>query len=178
MNQWEELQLAATNGRVSRREFMRRAAALGVATSLASGVLAKAGYAQTPVKGGHLRLGSAGGSTTDSMYVRTCLGTVMINISTSIFDGLVEVDDKNQIQPELLETLEPQRRCDRVGVQRPQGITFSNGKTLDAHDVKSRATRPMACSTCATAGSSRRRGARPDGLHLAGGGALSRRLFL
>ena len=60
MNQWEELQRAATNGRVSRREFMRRAAALGVATSLASGVLAKAGYAQTPVKGGNLRVGIAG----------------------------------------------------------------------------------------------------------------------
>ena len=91
MNQWEELQQAATNGRVSRREFMRRAAALGVATSLASGVLAKAGYAQTPVKGGNLRVGIAGGSTTDSMDITTYTDTTMINISTSVFDGLVEM---------------------------------------------------------------------------------------
>src|SRR5262245_66548634 len=86
---------------------MHRAAGLGVATSLASGVLSKAGFAQTPVKGGTLRIGMAGGSTTDSMDVRTYLDTVMINISTSIFDGLVEVTDKNEIKPELLESLEP-----------------------------------------------------------------------
>jgi peptide/nickel transport system substrate-binding protein len=135
MNQWEELQRAVNNGRVSRREFMRRAAALGVATSLASGVLAKAGFAQTPVKGGHLRIGAAGGSTTDSMDVRTYLDTVIINISTSIFDGLVEVDDKNQIQPELLETLEPSDDATEWVCNVRKGITFSNGKTLDADDI-------------------------------------------
>src|SRR5688572_32302895 len=135
MNQWEELQVAATNGRVSRREFMRRAAALGVATSLASGVLAKAGYAQTPVKGGTLRVGIAGGSTTDSLDIRTYTDTTMINVSTSVYDGLVEVDDKNQIQPELLESLEPSDDATEWVCNVRKGITFSNGKTLDAEDI-------------------------------------------
>lgn len=135
MNQWEELQRAASNGRVGRREFMRRAAALGIATSLASGVLAKAGYAQTPVKGGNLRVGIAGGSTTDSVDITTYTDTTMINISTSVFDGLVEVDDKNQIQPELFETLEPSDNALEWVCNVRKGITFSNGKTLDADDV-------------------------------------------
>lgn len=135
MNQWEELQRAVGNGRVGRREFMRRAAALGVATSLATGVLAKAGFAQTPVKGGHLRIGIAGGSTTDSMDITTYTDTTMINISTSVFDGLVEVDDKNQIQPELFETLEPSDNAEEWVCNVRKGITFSNGKTLDADDV-------------------------------------------
>ncbi|WP_284735919.1 ABC transporter substrate-binding protein [Dongia deserti] len=135
MNQWDELQRAVTNGRVSRREFMRRAAALGVATSIASGVLAKAGFAQTPVKGGHLRVGIAGGSTTDSLDIRTYTDTTMINISTSIYDGLVEVDAKNQIQPELFETLEPSDDATEWVCNVRKGITFSNGKTLDADDV-------------------------------------------
>ena len=135
MNQWEELQHAATNGRVSRREFMRRAAALGIATSLASGVLAKAGYAQTPVKGGTLRVGIAGGSTTDSLDIRTYTDTTMINISTSVYDGLVEVDEKNQIKPELFETLEPSDNAQEWVCNVRKGITFSNGKTLDADDV-------------------------------------------
>ncbi|HWA48502.1 MAG TPA: ABC transporter substrate-binding protein [Dongiaceae bacterium] len=135
MNQWEELQSAAMSGRVSRREFMRRATALGVATSLASGVLAKAGYAQTPVKGGTLRVGIAGGSTTDSLDIRTYTDTTMINVSTSIYDGFVEVDDKNQIQPELLESLEPSDDATEWVCNVRQGITFSNGKTLDAEDI-------------------------------------------
>lgn len=135
MNQWDELQQAARSGRVSRREFMRRAAALGVATSLASGVLAKAGYAQTPVKGGTLRVGIAGGSTTDSLDITTYTDTVMINVSTSIWDGLVEVDDKNQIQPELLETLEPNADATEWVCNVRKGVTFSNGKTLDADDI-------------------------------------------
>jgi peptide/nickel transport system substrate-binding protein len=135
MNQWEELQRAVTDGRVSRREFMRRAAALGVATSLASGVLAKAGFAATPTKGGTLKIGMAGGSTTDSMDVTTYTDTTIINISTSVFDGLVEVDDKNQIQPELLETLEPSDNAQEWVCNVRKGITFSNGKTLDADDI-------------------------------------------
>ncbi len=135
MNQWEELQSAAINGRVSRREFMRRATALGVATSLASGVLAKAGYAQTPVKGGTLRVGIAGGSTTDNLDITTYTDTTMINVSTSVFDGLVEVDDKNQIQPELLESLEPSDDATEWVCNVRKGITFSNGKTLDADDI-------------------------------------------
>src|SRR5919109_1710354 len=135
MNQWEELQRAAQNGRVSRREFMRRAAALGVATSLASGVLAKAGFAATPVKGGTLRIGIAGGSTTDSMDVTTYTDTTIINISTSVFDGLVEVDDKNQIQPELLESFEPSDNAQEWVCNVRKGITFSNGKALDAEDI-------------------------------------------
>jgi peptide/nickel transport system substrate-binding protein len=135
MNQWEELQRAVTNGRVSRREFMRRAAALGVATSLASGVLAKAGFADMPVKGGTLKVGIAGGSTTDSMDITTYTDSTMINISTSVFDGLVEVDDKNQIKPELLESLEPSDNAQEWVCNVRKGITFSNGKTLDADDI-------------------------------------------
>lgn len=34
MNQWEELQRAAFGKRISRRDFMRRATALGVSTAL------------------------------------------------------------------------------------------------------------------------------------------------
>jgi peptide/nickel transport system substrate-binding protein len=69
------------------------------------------------------------------MDVRTYLDTVMINISTSIFDGLVEVDDKNQIKPELLESLEPSDNAQEWVCNVRKGITFSNGKTLDADDI-------------------------------------------
>lgn len=42
-------------GKISRREFMGRAAALGVTTALASTMASKALKAAVPKKGGHLR---------------------------------------------------------------------------------------------------------------------------
>ncbi len=54
-------------GRISRREFMGRASALGLTIALASTLLTEAGVAQTPKKGGSARFGLAQGATTDTM---------------------------------------------------------------------------------------------------------------
>ena len=53
-------------GRLSRRDFLGRAAALGVSTALAT-TLAGRALAETPVKGGVLRAGMQGGDATDSL---------------------------------------------------------------------------------------------------------------
>ena len=61
---------------------MRRAAALGITTTLASGILSSAGYAKdTPKKGGLFRLGMEGGSPSDSLDPRTYADSVMIAAS-------------------------------------------------------------------------------------------------
>ena len=54
------------NGRISRREFMGRAAALGVAAATATSILSKASVAATPKRGGSARFGLAHGATTDT----------------------------------------------------------------------------------------------------------------
>src|SRR5260370_8287431 len=54
-------------GRISRREFMGRAAALGVTTALASTMLSEAGVAATPKQGGSARFGLAHGAATDTL---------------------------------------------------------------------------------------------------------------
>ena len=43
--------LQAKKGRISRREFIGRATALGIAATAASGILSKAGVAATPKRG-------------------------------------------------------------------------------------------------------------------------------
>jgi len=53
--------------RISRREFMTRASALGLRASLSPAVLTTSAHAQKPKKGGRLRRGIAGGSGTDSL---------------------------------------------------------------------------------------------------------------
>ena len=85
MNRWDELQLAAFEGKIGRRDFMRRAAALGITTTLASGILSSAGYAaDTPKKGGLFRLGMEGGSPSDSLDPRTYADSVMIHASLTV----------------------------------------------------------------------------------------------
>ncbi len=78
MDNWDQLQKAMASGRLSRREFIGRAAALGIATSLSSGILATSAFAETPKKGGTLRLGMEGGSPSDSLDPRTYADSVMI----------------------------------------------------------------------------------------------------
>lgn len=49
-------------GKISRREFIGRAVALGATTALATTMASKALKAATPKKGGHMRIGIGAGS--------------------------------------------------------------------------------------------------------------------
>ncbi len=51
----------------SRRDFMGRAAALGVGAIAANSMIATAVRAAGPVKGGHLKMGLQGGESTNSL---------------------------------------------------------------------------------------------------------------
>jgi peptide/nickel transport system substrate-binding protein len=135
MNRWDELQLAAFEGKIGRRDFMRRAAALGVTTTLASGILSSAGYAaDTPKKGGLFRLGMEGGSPSDSLDPRTYADSVMIGASLAVCNCLVEFDAAGNPTGELFESWEVKPGAKEWVFNVRKDITFSNGKTLDADD--------------------------------------------
>lgn len=54
-------------GRLSRREFLGHAMALGVSATLANSILASVARAQGPVRGGIIRGGVSGAGATDSL---------------------------------------------------------------------------------------------------------------
>ncbi len=134
MDNWEQLQQAVLTGRMTRRDFISRAAALGIGTSLATGILAKAGYAATPKKGGTLRLGMEGGSPSDSLDPRTYADSVMIAASLSCMNCLIEFDSTGNPTGELFESWEVKPGAAEWVFNVRKGIKFSNGKTLDAED--------------------------------------------
>jgi peptide/nickel transport system substrate-binding protein len=134
MNRWEELQQAAMNGRLSRRQFMAHAAALGVTTSLATGVLAKAGYADEPKKGGTLNIGIAGGSTTDSLDVTTYTDSMAFNTAFTMMNQLIETDPNNKQIPSLFKSWEASDGA-KKWVFKVEQAEFHNGKSLDADDI-------------------------------------------
>ena len=124
-------------GRIARRGFLGRAAALGASTALVASLLGRveAHAAETPVGGGHLRLGLAGGSTTDSLDPRSYNDSVMNDVGHALFNGLVEWGQDGTPVPELAESWEVKPGAAEWIFNIRKGVTFGNGKTLDADDV-------------------------------------------
>ncbi len=125
----------AKKGNLSRRDFMQLALATGIAIPAASTMFSNARAAEEPKKGGTLRLGVEGGSASDSLDPRTYADTVMIAASLCVMNGLVEFDNAGNPTGELLESWEAKPGAAEWVFNVRQGVTFSNGKTLDADDI-------------------------------------------
>src|SRR5271165_6030735 len=124
-------------GAISRREFMGRAAALGASSVAISTMLESSARAaaDTPTKGGVLRLGLAGGSTTDSVDVTSYNDSVMIDVSHGLFNGLVEWGQDGKPHPELAESFEPKNDAKDWIFNLRKGVKFSNGQEFTADDA-------------------------------------------
>jgi peptide/nickel transport system substrate-binding protein len=135
MKDWDQLTKTMSAARMGRREFMGRAAALGVSTALASGVLASGGHAEEPRKGGTLKLGMSGGSTSDSLNPITYTDMVSLNQAWQVMNGLVEITPDMQAKGELLESWEAKPGATEWVFNVRKGVQFHNGKPLDADDI-------------------------------------------
>lgn len=133
MSGYENLIAAAKAGRLTRRSFLEGAASLGIASSLALPTWETAHAAQ-PQKGGHFRIGSAQGQTTDTLDPGTFTGSMRL-LAGSVCNYLAEVNAKGEVIPELAEAIEPNAQYDQFIVKLKKTIEFHNGKTLSAADV-------------------------------------------
>ncbi len=129
----QKLQKRVTNGGMSRREFMKAAAVMGLAAA-APALYAKAAYA-TPKRGGVYRLGLGSANTGDNMDSGTNSDVFMINMGHgAVRNCVVEVDADGKAIPELAESLEPSADAATWVVKVRKGVEFHSGKTLDADD--------------------------------------------
>ncbi len=123
-------------GKISRREFISRMSALGLAAAVAPMGFPSMAAAEGPKRGGRLRVGMAGGSTTDSLDPATITDMMMQSLSVGqLRNSLVEIDNENNAIPELAESWEPSKDAKTWVFKLRQGVTFHNGKTMDADDV-------------------------------------------
>ena len=126
---------AFNEGRISRRELLKRATVLGVAAALPAGLLARDAAAAAPKRGGHLRIGSVQGSTTDTLDPAT-LSSGFVNLLWYTIHGqLTEVNAEGQLEPLLAEAYEPVGGPDKWAFELRKGVEFHNGKTVDSDDV-------------------------------------------
>ena len=116
---------------VDRRELLAGAAALGLSTAFAQPTLA----ADTPKKGGTLRLGMEGGSASDSLDPRTYADSIPIQYAAALWNYLVEIDAKGNATPELAESWEAKAGAAEWTFKLRTGVHFTSGKEFDADDA-------------------------------------------
>src|SRR5690606_22300750 len=78
-NELEFLSRYVAKGKLSRRDFLGRAAALGVSATFANNLLASAARAEGPIKGGHLKAGLQGGESSNVLDPALNLSQVNFN---------------------------------------------------------------------------------------------------
>ena len=133
--QHKQLERWFREGKLTRREFINRMSALGLAAAVSPALLARPVQADTPKKGGRLVIGAAGGSTTDSLDPSTIPDTMPMHTNWSLRNNLVEIDADGNPVPELAESWEASSDAAAWYFNIRKGVTFHNGKTLDAQDV-------------------------------------------
>jgi len=122
-------------GQISRREFIARLSALGIAATVSPLLIPKKTAAAVPKKGGDFKMGITGGSTTDSMDPATFTSNMNQNINWQIRNNLVEVDHNFNAIPELAESWDATPDAKVWSFKLRKGVEFHNGKTMTAEDV-------------------------------------------
>ncbi len=135
MSKLKELELLLTEGKITRREFLARVSALGLAAAVSPALLTTSAHAATPKRGGRVKLGSAGNSTTDSMDPGTLAHTMPQVVNQTMRSNLVEISYDGAPVPELAESWEASHGAAKWVFKLRRGVEFHNGKTMDAEDV-------------------------------------------
>jgi peptide/nickel transport system substrate-binding protein len=132
----EFLAREAVRGRLDRREFLGRAAALGLTLPVASKLLSSTALAQGPQKGGDLIVGLVGGEATNSLDPATWLSQVPQIFGKTWGETLVYASPIDASPtPMLAESWQTSDDGKEWRFRIRKGVTFHDGKPLTPDDV-------------------------------------------
>ncbi len=121
-------------GRMSRREFLGRSTALGLALGAGSGLFSRA-HAATPQKGGHMRLAMGHGSTSDTRDPATITNGLQWVVTYGVANTLTELDAQGNLVPSLATEWDSSPDAKVWTFKLRDGVEFHNGKTMTVEDV-------------------------------------------
>lgn len=130
----ETRQKLLTERQISRRSFITSAMAAGIVLPTAMSMADKA-MAQTPKKGGTLKIGMGHGSTTDSLDPATYENGMMQNVGYLWGNTLTEIAPNGDLVGDLAEGWEATPDATEWRFKLRSGVTFHNGKTMTTEDV-------------------------------------------
>jgi peptide/nickel transport system substrate-binding protein len=131
----DHLSSLVVSGRLSRRDFLGRAAALGVTALSANTLLAGAARAQAPAKGGILKAGMVGGAATDSQDPATWASQVPYTIGRCWGEQMLETSPTGEIEHRLAEEYSASDDAKVWTFKIRKGVQFHNGKEMTPADV-------------------------------------------
>ena len=129
---------ALSTGGMTRREAIKWLTTMGVSVVTAGSLitsLGKTAFAATPKRGGILRVTSSAASVKDTLDPARFSFAGDYCRGFTFFNGLTRLDTNAQAQPELASSFEPNADATQWVFKLRKGVSFHNGKTLDADDV-------------------------------------------
>jgi len=133
-NSLDWMRTESSRGQMRRREFIQLALAAGLSVPVAEAMFCQA-LADTPKKGGRLRLAISWGSTSDGLDPALFQNNFLFTLGLSMRSLLTQVDEKGDIGTDLAESFEPSNGAKVWTFKMRTGVTFHNGKPLTAGDV-------------------------------------------
>ena len=130
-NELDFLSRRVAKGKLSRRDFLGRAAALGVSATFANSLLASAARAEGPVKGGIIKAGLVGGESTNSLDPALFMTQVPQIFSKQWGEMIVELAPDGGIEYRIAEEIGASDDAKTWTLKIRDGIEFHNGKTVD-----------------------------------------------
>ncbi|MGB5214203.1 MAG: ABC transporter substrate-binding protein, partial [Anderseniella sp.] len=121
-------------GCISRREFLGRAGALGIAATLGTTMIESA-LAAAPKKGGHMRLAMGHGATTDTQDPAVIENGLQWVVAYAVANTLTELAPNGDLLPALATEWSASPDAKIWTFKLRKGVEFHNGKTMTADDV-------------------------------------------
>ena len=136
MKQLEDLQRRLSEGKLDRREFIKRATALGLASAIPGVTLTEEARAAARQRGGRLRQGLSSGSVSDTLFgVLGAGGPHQTNVQWQLLNNVTEITADGEVVGELAQSWEASDDATQWVFKLRKGVEFHNGKTLEAEDV-------------------------------------------
>jgi peptide/nickel transport system substrate-binding protein len=135
MDELAYLSSLVAKGRMSRRDFLGRSAALGVGLVAAGSLLSTAARAEGPVKGGTIKIGMQGGASTDTLDPGLATNQVTAIVNHLWGETLVWLAPDGSPVPVLAEEWSASADARTWTFKIRKGVQFHDGRTLTAADV-------------------------------------------
>jgi len=131
----EDLKRLLTQGKITRREFMARATALGLSAAVPSTLLPAKAKAAKPRKGGFVRMAAELHGPDDQMDPIVFTSTIDYTRGRATYNGLIQILDNMTLHPELAEEWSTNKNATEYTFKIRKGVHFHDGSRLTADDV-------------------------------------------
>jgi peptide/nickel transport system substrate-binding protein len=129
------LAIDTAKGRVSRRSFMKRTAAMGISAGLASALVGAAARADEPKKGGTISVGMQGGESTNSLDPALAASEVPFQVNMTWGEMLTDVAPDGSIEWRIAEEATANADASEWKFKIRSGVEYHNGATVTGDDV-------------------------------------------